>query len=111
MLVTTETVLSDRVIEMRLGVITAECVFGMNIFRDFFASVVDLVGGRSVATQRVLRDCRNTCLTELKREALLVGANGIIAVDLDYGEISGGGKIGMMLLVASGTAVRLRSDS
>jgi uncharacterized protein YbjQ (UPF0145 family) len=64
----------------------------MNIFRDIFAAVTDIFGGRSSATQRVLRDARKTCLAELKKEADELGANAVIAVKLDYSEFSGGGK-------------------
>lgn len=92
-----------------LEVVTAECVFGMNIFRDMFAGVRDVVGGRSVATQKILRDARVTCLTELKREAENLGANAVIATRLDYSEFSGGGK-SMLFLVASGTAVVIKSE-
>ncbi len=95
--------LSLRVTQ-RLEVITAECVFGMNLFKDFFASITDILGGRSSSFQKVLRDARRTCLTELRREALIAGANAIVGVDLDYSEISGDGK-NMLFLVASGTAV------
>jgi len=94
-----------RVIE-RLEIITAECVFGMNMFRDFFASITDIFGGRSSASQKVLRDSRRTCLTELRREALIAGANAVVGVGLNYSEISGDGK-SMLFLVASGTAVRI----
>lgn len=87
-----------------IDIVTAECVFGMNVLRDFFAAMTDFFGGRSEATQNVLRDARTTCLRELRREALLVGANAVIAVDLDYSEFSGQGK-SMLFLVASGTAV------
>lgn len=105
-ILTTEPAMAEyRVIE-RIEIITAECVFGMNLFRDFFASIRDIFGGRSGAAQKVLRDSRKTCLTELKREALIVGANAIIGVDLDYSEISGDGK-SMLFLVASGTAVKV----
>ena len=90
-----------------LGVITAECVFGMNIFRDFFAGMSDFFGGRSEASQKVLRDARETCLNELKKEAYELGADGVIGIDLDYSEISGKGK-GMLFLVASGTAVKFK---
>ena len=90
----------------RIEIITAECVFGMNLFRDFFASITDIFGGRSKASQKVLRDARRTCLTELRREALIVGANAVVGVDLDYSEISGDGK-SMLLTIASGTAVRV----
>jgi uncharacterized protein YbjQ (UPF0145 family) len=89
-----------------LQIITSECVFGMNIFRDIFASITDLVGGRSVASQKVLKDAKETCLTELRKEAASVGANAVIAVNLDYNEFSGGGK-SMLFLVASGTAVKV----
>ena len=94
-------------IDDELGIVTAECVFGMNLFRDMFAGIRDIVGGRSAASQKVLRDLRNTCLTELKQEAFDLGADGVIAVDLDYQEFSGGGK-GMLFLVASGTAVKFK---
>ena len=81
-------------------------LFGMNLFKDFFAGVRDIFGGRSKASQKVLRDARQTCLTELRREALIVGANAIVAVDLDYSEISGDGK-SMLFLVTTGTACRV----
>jgi uncharacterized protein YbjQ (UPF0145 family) len=105
LILTTESVLTGYTVTERLEIITAECVFGMNIFRDFFAGVRDFFGGRSKASQKVLRDARRTCLAELSREALMVGADAVIAVDLDYSEISGDGK-SMLLVVASGTAVR-----
>ena len=64
---------------------------------------------RSAASQKVLRDARKTALAELRREALMVGADAVIAIDLDYQELSGGGKSGMLMIVASGTAVRLKA--
>jgi uncharacterized protein YbjQ (UPF0145 family) len=91
-------------ISKQLGVISAECVFGMNIFKDFLAVMSDFFGGRSGTTQNALRDARKTCIAELKREAHSVGANAIIGVDLDYSEFSGQGK-SMLFLVATGTAV------
>ena len=91
------------------GLVTAECAFGMNIFRDFFAGIRDLVGGRSEATQKVLRDARESCLYELKKEAHKIDATGVIGIDLDYSEFSGGGK-SMLFLVASGTAVTFKED-
>ena len=97
-------------IEEVKGVITAECVFGMNVFRDFFAGMTDFFGGRSEASQKVLRDARETCLNELKKEAYELGADGVIGIDLDYSEISGKGK-GMLFLVASGTAVKFKEKT
>ena len=80
----------------------------MNIFRDFFAGIRDIFGGRSAATQTVLRDARKAALSELRREALMVGGDAVIAIDLDYQELSGGGKNGMLMIVASGTAIKLK---
>jgi len=94
-----------KVIET-LEIITAECVYGMNMLRDIFASFTDIFGGRSESSQRVLRDARKTCLNELKKEASILGADAVIAVDLDYSEFSGDGK-SMLFLVASGTAVKI----
>jgi uncharacterized protein YbjQ (UPF0145 family) len=93
-------------IEETIEIVTAECVYGVNAFRDFFSGMTDFFGGRSSANQKVLRDARLTCLSELKVEANMVGANAVIAVKLDYSEISGGGK-SMLFLVASGTAVKI----
>lgn len=103
-ILTTEATMSGYRVTQRIEIITAECVFGMNLFRDFFAGIRDIIGGRSKASQKVLRDSRKICLNELRREALLVGANAVIGVDLDYNEISGDDK-SMLFLVASGTAV------
>ena len=98
---------SNQQIEEVKGVITSECVFGMNVFKDFFAGMTDFFGGRSESSQKVLRDARETCLNELKKEAYELGADGVIGIDLDYSEISGKGK-GMLFLVASGTAVKFK---
>lgn len=88
------------------GIITAECVFGSNIFRDIFANVRDIVGGRASGQQKILRDAKDTCMRELKLEAIACGGDAVIGIDLDYQELSGGGK-SMLFLVASGTAVKL----
>ena len=107
---TTTPIFPNLEIEEVKGVITAECVFGMNVFKDFFAGMTDFFGGRSESSQKVLRDARETCLNELKKEAYALGADGVIGIDLDYSEISGKGK-GMLFLVASGTAVKFREDN
>lgn len=103
-ILTTEFAMPDYRIVARRDIITAECVFGMNMFKDMFSSIRDVFGGRSGSSQKVLRDARKVCLTELRREALLVDANAVIGVDLDYSEISGDGK-SMLFVVATGTAV------
>jgi uncharacterized protein YbjQ (UPF0145 family) len=97
----------NKEVEDVLGIVTSECVYGMNVFRDVFAAFRDTFGGRSKASQKVLRDARNICLDELKKDAYELGADGVIGIDLDYQEISGQGK-GMLFLVASGTAVKFK---
>ncbi len=92
-------------IQKRIEIITAECALGINIVSDFFASVRDIVGGRSGVTQNILRDSRKVVLSELKREAHSLGANAVVGVSLAYSEFSGGGK-SMLFVIASGTAVR-----
>lgn len=105
-ILTTE-VASDLIIIERIDIVTAECAFGMNIFKDLFASARDIFGGRSRAVQNTMRDARKTALSELRREAYLVGANAVVGVDLDYVELSASGS--MVMLVASGTAVRVQT--
>lgn len=105
-LLTTETAHNLNVVE-RIEIVTAEVAYGMNLFKDLFAGVRDIVGGRSRAVQQTMRDARRTAMYELKKEAYEVGANAVIGVDLDYVELSGAGS--MVMLVASGTAVRIES--
>ena len=101
-LLTTETA-PNLPITKRIEIVTAEVAFGMNVFKDLFAGIRDIVGGRSEAVQATMRDSRRTALYELKKEAHAVGANAVVGVDLDYVELSGAGN--MVMLVASGTAV------
>lgn len=99
--------IAGYVVDETLEIVTAECVFGIGVFKDFLTGMSDFFGGRSEATQDTLRRARKTCLNELKIEAARVGANAVIGVDLDYSEFSGQGK-SMLFLVASGTAVRVK---
>ena len=101
-ILTTETAPNLKITK-RIEIVTAECAFGMNIFKDLFADVRNIVGGRSEAVQETMRDSRRIALYELKKEAYEVGANAVVGVDLDYVELSVGGT--MVMLVASGTAV------
>ena len=103
-ILTTETTSNLKVLK-RLDVITAECAYGMNIFKDLFASMSDIFGGRNKSIQNTLKDARKNVLAELQKEAFSLGANAVVGIDLDYSEISGGGKFGMLFIVASGTAV------
>lgn len=108
-ILTTETAHNLPVAE-RLDIVTAECAIGMHLFKDAATLFRDVFGGRSETMQRGLREARMAVLSELRREALELGADAVVGVDLDYSEISGGGK-SMLLLVASGTAVTLRPQS
>lgn len=87
-----------------VSIVGSECAFGMNIIKDVLSAVTDVTGGRSGVIQKTLRDARNQCLEDLKREAYQVGANAVIAVNLDYSEFSGGGRA-MLFVAATGTAV------
>lgn len=104
---TTETAPNLKITK-RIEIVTAECAFGMNIFKDLFAGVRDVVGGRSKAVQDTMRESRRVALHELKKEAHAVGANAVVGVDLDYVELSAAGS--MVVLVASGTAVVIDSE-
>lgn len=104
LITTTNTVEGRRIVEYQ-GLVTGEAILGANIFRDLFAAVRDIVGGRSGAYEKELKNARDIALEEMAAEARARGANAIIGVDLDYETV---GKEGSMLMVtASGTAVTL----
>jgi len=107
--VTTAPSLEGYRVTQTIGIITSEHVEGINILVDFFAEIRDITGGRSRTLQSVLRHARQKCIAELRMEAHSIGANAVIGVDLDYSEISGGGK-NMLFLVASGTAVFIEKN-
>lgn len=105
-ILTTETAHNLPVSE-RLDIISAEVVIGMNLFKDIASAFTDTFGGRSKNMQAGLRQAREAALSELRLEAHALGADAVVGVDLDYSEISGGGK-SMLFLVATGTAVKLQ---
>lgn len=88
------------------GVVTSETIMGANLFKDFFASVRDIVGGRSAAYEQELRKARDYALEELMQAAEELGADAVVGVDIDYETV--GGKGSMLMVAASGTAVRLK---
>jgi uncharacterized protein YbjQ (UPF0145 family) len=90
------------------GIVTGEAILGTNIFRDLFAGIRDLVGGRSGSYEQVLRDARETALRELREAAAAMGANAVVGVDIDYETISTGSSGSMLMVSASGTAVVVR---
>ncbi|MEQ6890238.1 YbjQ family protein [Halomonas sp. CS7] len=105
-ILTTSSHLEGYRVTEHVDIVSAECVLGMNILKDMFAGFRDFFGGRNTSSQDALRDARVACLDELRREASNMGANAVIGIDLDYSEISGGGK-SMLFLVATGTAVKV----
>ncbi|QKK18652.1 YbjQ family protein [Rhizobium indicum] len=104
---TTSIDVPNRKVESVISIIAAEAALGMNIFRDIANNWRDFVGGRSNSSQKSLREARLACLEELRREAAAVGADAVIAVDLDYNELSTSGSGGILFVAASGTAVKL----
>ena len=94
-----------RVVET-LEIICAECILGLSFLKDLAASFTDVVGGRSIATERSMQEARQSCMRELRRAAKTLSGDAVIAVAFNYGEISAQGKA-MMLIVASGTVVQL----
>jgi uncharacterized protein YbjQ (UPF0145 family) len=106
MLVVTTSTIEGKNIQY-LGLVTGEAILGANIFKDFFAGIRDIVGGRSGAYEKELRKAKNIALEEMQDEAAKLGANAVIAVDLDYETISISGGGDMLMVTASGTAVVL----
>jgi uncharacterized protein YbjQ (UPF0145 family) len=103
MLLTTTPTLEGRPIRRYLGVVSGEAIIGANIFRDLFAAVRNVVGGRAGAYENVLADARETALAEMADAARKRGADAVVGVDLDYETLGEGGS--MLMVCASGTAV------
>ncbi len=104
MIQTTTPGVDGRAITEYLGVVTGEAILGANIFKDLFAGVRDIVGGRSGAYEEELRRARQIALAEMEAEATARGADAIVGIDLDYETVGNGS---MLMVSASGTAVRL----
>lgn len=107
MLVVTATQIQGKNVKSYLGLVSGEAILGANIFKDFFAGIRDIVGGRSAAYEGELRKAKALALNEMCDQAQQMGANAVIAVDLDYENISSGGGTNMLMVSASGTAVVL----
>ena len=106
MLITTTNNLEGKEITQYFGIVSGETIIGANIFKDLFASIRDIVGGRSNSYEKVLRKAKESALAEMSQQAAQMVANAIIAVDLDYETV---GETGSMLMVtAAGTAVRYK---
>lgn len=104
MIVSTTNQLEGKKIEQYLGIVVGEAVMGANIFKDVFASIRDIVGGRSGAYEDELTKARKIGFQELEHEARSIGANAVIGVDIDYEVVGKGGS--MLMVSISGTAIR-----
>lgn len=103
MLLSTTSVIDGKRIVTYHGLVTGEAILGANIFRDLFAGIRDIVGGRSGAYEKELRRAKDLAIQEMVDQAQAMGANAIIAIDLDYETVGQGGS--MLMVSASGTAV------
>lgn len=103
MLVTTTPLIEGKRITHYYGIVSGETIIGANVFRDLFASIRDIVGGRSGSYEEVLREAKETALREMQEQALSRGANAVIGVDLDYETVGSSGS--MLMVTACGTAV------
>ncbi len=105
MLLTTTDTVDGRPIRRYLGVVSGDAVIGANVFRDFFASITDILGGRSGSYEKSLREAKEAALDDMAREAERLGANAVVGVDLDYEAV--GKDTSMLMVSANGTAVVL----
>ena len=103
MIVSTTPSLEGKSITDYKGLVTGETIIGANIFRDIFASIRDVVGGRSSSYEQVLREAKEIAVREMEANAKAMGANAIVGVDLDYETL--GSANGMLVVTAAGTAV------
>ena len=102
MIVTTTPTVEGYQIADYKGIVTGEAILGANVFRDIFAGITDIIGGRSGAYEKSLAEARETALAEMEERARVRGANAVVGVDLDYEVINN-----MLMVSASGTAVVL----
>ncbi|MDO9138447.1 MAG: heavy metal-binding domain-containing protein [Lutibacter sp.] len=105
MILTTTNTIETHQIKEYLGIVTGETIIGANIFKDFFAGIRDIVGGRSASYEGVLREAKDTAIKEMQEQAQRLGANAVIGIDLDYETVGANG--GMLMVTASGTAVKI----
>lgn len=103
MIMSTTNNLDGREVKKYLGVVTGEAILGANIFKDFFAGIRDIVGGRSAAYEKELGEARRLAFSEMEEKASGTGANAVIGIDIDYETIGANGS--MLMVSVSGTAV------
>ena len=105
MITTTTSTIEGRPIQQYLGIVSAESIIGANIFKDLFAGIRDIVGGRSATYEKVIEEARTNAMNELVQKGQTIGANAIIGIDLDFETVGAGGS--MLMVIATGTAVRI----
>jgi len=105
MIVTTTESIEGRRITDYKGIVSGEAIIGANIFRDMFAGIRDIVGGRSGSYEKILQDAKEAAIEDMTEQAKTLGAHAIVGVDLDYEVL--GKENGMLMVVANGTAVTL----
>ena len=103
MILSTTPTLEGKHITNYFGVVTGETIIGANIFRDLFAGIRDIVGGRAASYEKVLREAKDSAMREMSERAAEMGANAIVGIDLDYETVGSNGS--MLMVTASGTAV------
>ena len=103
LILTTTPSLEGKKISRYFGIVTGEAIIGANLFRDIFAGIRDIVGGRSGSYEQVLREAKVNAINEMEEEARRLGANAVVGIDLDYETIGSNGS--MLMVTASGTAV------
>jgi uncharacterized protein YbjQ (UPF0145 family) len=106
MITSTTPYVAEREIARTVGVVSGEAIIGAHIFRDIFAGITNIIGGRAGGYEKALREARDIALREMCDEARELGADAVVGVDLDYEAL--GSENGMLMVTASGTAVRLR---
>ncbi|CAM1357854.1 conserved hypothetical protein [Tenacibaculum litoreum] len=105
MILSTTPSLENKPAKEYLGIVTGETIIGANIFKDFFAGIRDIVGGRSESYEKVLKEAKEIALKEMTERAQRIGANAVVGIDLDYETVGANG--GMLMVTASGTAIKL----
>lgn len=105
MITTTTPTIEGRPIQQYLGVISTEVIIGANIFKDILGGLRDILGGRSTTYEKVLEEARQNALNELVQKAQRMGGNAVVGIDLDFETVGSNGS--MLMVIASGTAVRV----
>ena len=107
MILTTTDVIQGAVVDTYLGIVTAEVVYGTNALRDFFAGIRDVIGGRTGSYERVFEKGQQDAIAELQQRAQRLGADAVIGIEIDTGTINVDQKGALLLITATGTAVKL----